>query len=103
MRLLKLLAQAGAMELESTELRFETAAEGGTEMHSKEAVPMMAVVAEMMIFANSAVAKRVMQAFPSHALLRRHQPPQMEAFAEVKFAILVNANAKQKETSLWST
>ncbi len=72
------------MELESSELRFETSAEGGKEVHSKEAVPMMAVVAEMMIFANSAVAERLMAAFPSHAFLRRHQPPRLDTFTEVR-------------------
>lgn len=73
------------MELESSELRFETSAEGGTEVRSKEAVPMMAIVAEMMIFANSAVAERLMTAFPSHAFLRRHQPPRLDTFDEVEF------------------
>lgn len=71
------------MELESTELRFETSAEGRMEARSKEAVSMMAVVAEMMIFANAAVAERIMTAFPGQAFLRRHRPPSLDAFAEV--------------------
>ena len=44
---------------------------------------MMAIVAEMMIFANSAIAARLMTAFPSHAFLRRHQSPRMDVFDEV--------------------
>ena len=44
---------------------------------------MMAVIAEMMIFANAAVAERIHQAFPDSALLRRHPPPRQEALAEV--------------------
>ena len=36
---------------------------------------MMAVIAEMMIFANSSVARRIADAFPDAALLRRHPPP----------------------------
>jgi len=44
---------------------------------------MMAVVAELMIAANSAVAERIYAAFPGAALLRRHPPPRPEAFAEV--------------------
>ncbi|BDA44024.1 DIS3-like exonuclease 1 [Coccomyxa sp. Obi] len=77
--------QDGALELESAELRFETAAEGQpTEVTGKAEVPMMAVVAEMMIFANSAVARRIHQAFPSSALLRRHPPPRQDAFKEVE-------------------
>ena len=45
---------------------------------------MMAVVAEMMIFANSSVARRIADAFPDSALLRRHPPPRQDAFAEVQ-------------------
>ncbi len=44
----------------------------------------MAVVAELMIAANSAVAERIYAAFPGAALLRRHPPPRPEAFAEVQ-------------------
>ncbi len=81
-------AQDGALELESAELRFETAAEGQpTEVTGKAEVPMMAVVAEMMIFANSAVARRIHQAFPSSALLRRHPPPRQDAFKEVQASL----------------
>lgn len=46
-------------------------------------LPMMAVIAEMMIAANAAVAERIHAAFPDCALLRRHPPPAQEAFAEV--------------------
>lgn len=44
---------------------------------------MMEVVAEMMIWANSAVAKRIAEAFPAAALLRRHPPPRLDTFQEV--------------------
>lgn len=47
---------------------------------------MMAVVAEMMILANSAVAERLMAAFPGHAFLRRHQSPRLDAFTEVSLS-----------------
>ncbi len=45
---------------------------------------MMAVIAEMMIFVNSSVARRIAEAFPDSALLRRHPPPRQDAFAEVR-------------------
>lgn len=45
---------------------------------------MMRIVAEMMIFANSAVAERIATTFPRAALLRRHPPPRREAFEEVQ-------------------
>jgi DIS3-like exonuclease 1 len=54
-------------------------------MHSKEAVGMMAVVAEMMISANSAVAERLVESYPGASLLRRHPPPRTDAFQEVRF------------------
>jgi exoribonuclease R len=45
---------------------------------------MMRIVAEMMIYANSAVAERIYRAFPRAALLRRHPPPRQQALAEVR-------------------
>jgi exoribonuclease R len=50
----------------------------------KAELPMMAVIAEMMIFVNSSVARRIAEAFPDSALLRRHPPPRQDAFAEVR-------------------
>lgn len=44
---------------------------------------MMDIVAEMMIWANSAVAARIAATFPGAALLRNHPPPRAEAFEQV--------------------
>ncbi|KAK9833762.1 hypothetical protein WJX74_005180 [Apatococcus lobatus] len=75
----------GAMELESAELQFETSAEGEARgVKTKQELPMMRTVAELMIHANSTVAARIHAAFPRAALLRRHPPPRPEAFAEVE-------------------
>ena len=72
------------MELESAELQFETSAEGqATGVQTKQELPMMRTVAELMIHANSTVAARIQAAFPRAALLRRHPPPRPEVFAEV--------------------
>lgn len=87
------------MELESAELRFETSAEGRREAQAKDTVPMMAVVAEMMIWANSAVAARIAAAFPSAALLRRHPPPRLDAFEEVRYITL---STYQHDRSLYN-
>jgi DIS3-like exonuclease 1 len=75
----------GAVELESAELRFETDArtKSPTEVIKKAEVPMMRVVAELMILANSAAARVTHRAFPSNALLRRHAPPREGGFAEL--------------------
>ena len=50
----------------------------------KKEIPMMNVVAEMMIFANSAVAKRVLETFPDATLVRHHAPPRPTAIAEMQ-------------------
>ncbi|KAK3260524.1 hypothetical protein CYMTET_30518, partial [Cymbomonas tetramitiformis] len=51
-----------------------------TALKVKQDLPMMKLIAEMMIAANSAVAERIHQAFPAAALLRRHAPPGSAAF-----------------------
>ena len=59
---------------------------------------MMAVIAEMMIFANASVARRIADAFPDSALLRRHPPPRQDAFAEVQYhCVLRNQHAERTE------
>lgn len=74
----------GAVELESAELRFQLNADGApTGVTVKSEIPMMTTVAEMMIFANAAVAERVHAAAPRAALLRCHAPPKPEWLEEV--------------------
>ena len=41
------------------------------------------LVEEFMLLANMAVAKKIFDTFPSHALLRRHPPPKEQKLAEV--------------------
>ncbi|PRW57734.1 DIS3-like exonuclease 1 [Chlorella sorokiniana] len=80
----RLRIEAGAVELESAELRFNTDAVGQpTTVTVKQEIAMMKIVAEMMILANAAVGQRIYTAFPRAALLRRHPPPRREAFTEV--------------------
>lgn len=76
--------QNGALELEGGELSFETGPGGKPrKVEGKTHLPMMAVVAEMMIFANAAVAHCIAGAFPGAALLRRHAPPRPDGFDQV--------------------
>ncbi|KAG2451560.1 hypothetical protein HYH02_004158 [Chlamydomonas schloesseri] len=76
----------GALELASAELRFRTDSDTGAPcaVICKQKVPMMDVVAEMMIAANSAVAERIATAYPGAALLRNHPPPRAQAFEALK-------------------
>lgn len=79
--------QNGALELEGGELSFDAGPDGKPRrVEGKVHLPMMSVVAEMMIFANAAVAHRIAEAFPGAALLRRHPAPRPEAFEPVCYS-----------------
>ena len=82
--------QNGALELEGGELSFETGPDGKPrKVEGKAHLPMMAVVAEMMIFANAAVAHRIAEAFPGAALLRRHAPPRPDGFEQARLPCML--------------
>eukprot|EP00884_Botryococcus_braunii_P009563 jgi/Botrbrau1/18608/Bobra.0367s0048.1 len=77
--------EAGALELESKELRFETAADGNPiRVEAKSELRAMSIVAELMIFANSSVAERIAASYPRAALLRQHPPPMRGAFSALE-------------------
>ncbi|GAX81333.1 hypothetical protein CEUSTIGMA_g8764.t1 [Chlamydomonas eustigma] len=79
----------GALDLSGTELRFQLDGEGNpATLESKVKVPMMDLIAEMMIWANAAVAERIATAFPGSALLRNHPPPRQVAFEQVQQLLL---------------
>lgn len=65
---------AGALELASSELRFESTPDGAP-VGAKGGVAMMGVVAELMILANSAVGEYLAGTWPRGALLRKHTAP----------------------------
>ena len=82
----------GALSLHSAEVKFSFAKGGAgaknpSEVHGKDELPVMGMIAELMIHANSSVARRIHQAFPDRACLRRHPLPQTEELNElVSFA-----------------
>ena len=45
---------------------------------------MMAVIAELMIAANASVATKAREAFPTSAFVRRHAPPRLGGFEELR-------------------
>lgn len=79
-----LLTWQGALELESTEIRFElNSAKDPVNIIAKKEQEINKVVAEFMIFANMAVAQKIYSHYPSAALLRHHPMPRSERFEEL--------------------
>lgn len=75
----------GGVELEGVELRVEIKDKTEVEdLISKAPLEMHEVIAECMIFANHWVAKKIVEAFPTKALLRHHPPPSQERFSHLK-------------------
>ncbi|KAJ2834731.1 hypothetical protein FBU31_001736 [Coemansia sp. 'formosensis'] len=77
--------EAGALELASTEIKFTFDKESGaiSELLPKSSLEIHRVIEEAMVFANSAVARRIYEQFPEAALLRRHRSPGSERFARL--------------------
>eukprot|EP01018_Ginkgo_biloba_P012952 Gb_38988 [translate_table: standard] len=99
----------GALELSSIELGFDID-EGREPVHvkTKLQLPMNWIVAEMMIFANTCVARHIFESFPYAALLRRHRPPKLDNFhflfelCEARGFVLDASSNKALATSLHS-
>ncbi|RMX68332.1 hypothetical protein DD238_004452 [Peronospora effusa] len=53
------------------------------EITVKETLEIHGTIAELMIFANSTVARKLVERFPAHALLRRHPPPSGDRFTQL--------------------
>ncbi|KAJ2712107.1 hypothetical protein H4R19_002927, partial [Coemansia spiralis] len=80
---------AGALELASTEVKFafDPRTHAVAEMAPKAGLEIHRVIEEAMVFANSAVARRIHQTFPAAALLRRHRSPTPERFERLARAV----------------
>lgn len=74
--------QAGALSLASPEVRFEMDSETNDplSMDSYKLKDTNSLVEEFMLFANTLVAKRIADAFPVTAVLRRHPIPDVYLF-----------------------
>ncbi|KAI8334960.1 hypothetical protein BC941DRAFT_430785 [Chlamydoabsidia padenii] len=73
--------QKGALELESTEVKFKMADNHQiTDIIPKDAMEIHGLVAEAMILANASVGKKVYDGFKNAALLRRHPSPTKHQF-----------------------
>ncbi|XP_024544594.1 DIS3-like exonuclease 1 isoform X1 [Selaginella moellendorffii] len=97
----------GALELASTELKFEIdERREPVQVETKVELPMNWIVAEMMIYANACVGEKIYRAFPSCALLRKHSPPKIDSFTtlleccEARGFVLDVSSNKQLAASL---
>ncbi|XP_061571365.1 DIS3-like exonuclease 1 [Cololabis saira] len=76
--------QGGALELEGVEVRAQLDQDRNiTALVPRQPLEVHETVAECMIYANHWVARRIQEAFPSTALLRRHPPPCQELFTQL--------------------
>ncbi|KAM9765078.1 DIS3-like exonuclease 1 [Menidia menidia] len=73
--------RGGALELEGVEVRAQLDQHRNiSALVPRQPLEVHETVAECMIQANHWVARKVQEAFPSQALLRRHPPPRQELF-----------------------
>jgi exosome complex exonuclease DIS3/RRP44 len=76
---------AGALSLSSPEVKVQMESETSDpiDVKTKELLDTMSLVEEFMLLANVSVARRIYEAFPQTALLRRHGAPPKTNFDEL--------------------
>ena len=76
---------AGALNLASPEVRVQTESETSdpVDVKTKELLDTNSLVEEFMLLANISVARKIYEAFPQTALLRRHAAPPRSNFEEL--------------------
>ena len=76
---------AGALNLASPEVRVQTESETSdpVDVKTKELLDTNSLVEEFMLLANISVARKIYEAFPQTALLRRHAAPPKTNFEEL--------------------
>eukprot|EP01135_Chromosphaera_perkinsii_P003824 Nk52_evm17s256 gene=Nk52_evmTU17s256 len=93
----------GAIELASQEVRFETVTEGPStivkDLNIKGELPIHAVIAECMIFANHYVAKQIYSFDSSRALLRSHPVPKFEFMKRLETFVKLRGDLTIDSTS----
>ncbi|DAZ97028.1 TPA: LOW QUALITY PROTEIN: hypothetical protein N0F65_012897 [Lagenidium giganteum] len=87
-KLARTRGEHGGLDLsKQEELRFSLnvseLGEEDVEIIVKESLEIHGTIAELMILANSYVAKQIANVFPSNALLRRHPPPSGDRFTQL--------------------
>ncbi|XP_041372546.1 LOW QUALITY PROTEIN: DIS3-like exonuclease 1 [Gigantopelta aegis] len=75
---------SGALELESSEVTVEMDDKNQIEdLTPKDHMEIHDTIAECMIFANHWVARKIVETFPNHALLRHHPLPREDHFSNL--------------------
>lgn len=76
--------RGGALELEGVEVQAQLDKDKNiTALVPRQPLEVHETVAECMIYANHWVARKIHEAFPYQALLRRHPPPRQEFFNQL--------------------
>ncbi|TNM90591.1 hypothetical protein fugu_002880 [Takifugu bimaculatus] len=76
--------RGGALELEGMEVQAQLDKDKNiTALVPRQPLEVHETVAECMIYANHWVARKIQEAFPHQALLRRHPPPRQEFFSQL--------------------
>lgn len=76
--------RGGALELEGLEVQAQLDKDKNiTALVPRQPLEVHETVAECMIYANHWVARKIQEAFPHQALLRRHPPPRQEFFNQL--------------------
>ncbi|CAH0476675.1 unnamed protein product [Peronospora belbahrii] len=87
-RLSHMRGSQGGLDLSKQEevqfsLNVSASGQGDVEITVKESLEIHSTIAELMIFANTTVARKIVKRIPTHALLRRHPPPSGDRFTQL--------------------
>ncbi|KAL9089591.1 MAG: hypothetical protein Q9165_005623 [Trypethelium subeluteriae] len=92
---------AGALNLASPEVRIQTESETSDPMdvQTKQMLDTNSLVEEFMLLANISVARKIYDAFPQTALLRRHGTPPKSNFEELQNQLKVKKGMELRAES----
>lgn len=93
--------EAGALELASTEVKFELDTDKLTSknMTLYETFQTNSMVEEFMLLANVAVAQKILEAYPAYSILRRHPTPKAKELEELQRRLFNLGYTLRTETS----
>ncbi|PKS06418.1 hypothetical protein jhhlp_007166 [Lomentospora prolificans] len=92
---------AGALSLSSPEVKVQMESETSDpiDVKTKKLLDTNSLVEEFMLFANVSVARKIYEAFPQTAILRRHAPPPKTNFDELSNQLKVKKGLELRTDS----